>query len=34
VAPYVADLRELERRVGESNPALMAWLRSRDIVAG
>lgn len=33
VAPYVADLRELERRVGESNPALMAWLRSRDIVA-
>lgn len=27
VTPYVADLRELERRVGAANPQLMAWLR-------
>ena len=30
VAPYVADLRELEARIDESNPALMAWLRRPD----
>jgi N-acyl amino acid synthase of PEP-CTERM/exosortase system len=28
VAPYVADLRELETRLGEFNPGLLAWMRS------
>lgn len=28
VAPYVADLRELESRLAEFNPALLAWMRS------
>lgn len=28
VTPYMADLRELEIRVGKANPELMAWLRS------
>lgn len=27
VAPYLADLRELEALVGQSNPALLAWMR-------
>lgn len=27
VAPYVADLRDLERRLGECNPALLAWMQ-------
>ena len=27
VAPYLADLRELERRLDVSNPDLMAWFR-------
>jgi N-acyl amino acid synthase of PEP-CTERM/exosortase system len=27
VAPYVADLREFERRLGECNPALLAWMQ-------
>jgi N-acyl amino acid synthase of PEP-CTERM/exosortase system len=28
VAPYLADLRELEVRLGQSNPALLAWMQS------
>lgn len=28
VAPYVADLRELETRLAEFNPALLAWMRN------
>ena len=28
VAPYVADLRELEGRIGAKNPDLMDWLRA------
>lgn len=28
VAPYVADLRVLERQLAERNPALLAWMRS------
>ena len=28
VAPYMADLRELEDRVGQSNPALLAWMHN------
>ena len=31
VAPYVADLRELEARVGQSNPALLAWMQKPDV---
>lgn len=27
VTPYIADLRELEVRVGESNPELLDWMR-------
>jgi len=27
VTPYLADLRELEERVGATNPQLMAWFR-------
>ena len=27
VTPYIADLRELEIRVGAANPELMAWMR-------
>jgi N-acyl amino acid synthase of PEP-CTERM/exosortase system len=27
VTPYMADLRELEERVGAANPRLLAWLR-------
>lgn len=30
VAPYLADLRELEARVGASNPALLTWLNKSD----
>lgn len=30
VAPYLADLRELESRLGGSNPALMSWLCTLD----
>jgi N-acyl amino acid synthase of PEP-CTERM/exosortase system len=30
VAPYLADLRELETKVGEANPALLKWLRQTD----
>jgi len=29
VAPYLADLRELEDQVGASNPALLAWMQRR-----
>ena len=28
VAPYMADLRVLERQLGQQNPALLAWMRS------
>ncbi|MBP6559893.1 MAG: PEP-CTERM/exosortase system-associated acyltransferase, partial [Burkholderiaceae bacterium] len=28
VAPYVADLRVLETKLDQSNPALLAWMRS------
>lgn len=28
VAPYVADLRVLERQLDQRNPALLAWMRS------
>lgn len=28
VAPYVADLRVLERQLSQRNPALLAWMRS------
>jgi N-acyl amino acid synthase of PEP-CTERM/exosortase system len=28
VTPYVADLRELEQRLGASNPDLLAWFRA------
>ncbi|HWQ69388.1 MAG TPA: PEP-CTERM/exosortase system-associated acyltransferase [Patescibacteria group bacterium] len=27
VTPYIADLRELEARLGESNPELLEWMR-------
>jgi hypothetical protein len=27
VTPYIADLRELEVRVGKSNPELLEWMR-------
>lgn len=30
VAPYVADLRELEVRVGENEPDLLVWMRRGD----
>ncbi|MBE0548948.1 MAG: PEP-CTERM/exosortase system-associated acyltransferase [Rubrivivax sp.] len=30
VAPYLADLRELEDRVGTNDPALLEWLQRRD----
>lgn len=30
VAPYLADLRELEARVGKSNPALLAWMHHTE----
>lgn len=30
VALYLGDLRQLETQVGQSNPALMAWLRQGD----
>lgn len=30
VAPYLADLRELELRVGESEPELLAWMQQRE----
>ena len=29
VAPYLADLRELQARVGAVNPSLLQWLRQR-----
>lgn len=32
VAPYVADLRELERRLGQCNPALLAWMKNAPSV--
>jgi N-acyl amino acid synthase of PEP-CTERM/exosortase system len=32
VAPYIADLRELEDRVGASNPALLAWLQKPEVM--
>lgn len=28
VAPYLADLRELERKVGATNPQMLAWIQS------
>ncbi len=28
VTPYLADLRELERRLGESSPQMLAWFRT------
>jgi hypothetical protein len=27
VAPYLADLRATQTRVGETNPALLAWMQ-------
>lgn len=30
VAPYVADLRDLETRLEKSNPALLAWIQRPD----
>lgn len=33
VALYLGDLRQLEVQVGQSHPALMAWLRKPDIGA-
>ena len=30
VTPYVADLRVLEKRLGQSNPALLAWIQRPD----
>jgi len=27
VAPYIADLRALERRLGQSNPEMLAWMQ-------
>ena len=30
VAPYLGDLRQLEARVDQKNPALMDWLRRRE----
>jgi len=30
VAPYLADLRELEVQVGEHNPALLAWMQKSE----
>jgi N-acyl amino acid synthase of PEP-CTERM/exosortase system len=32
VAPYVADLREFERRIGQCNPALLAWMQREPTV--
>lgn len=31
VAPYVADLRELEARIGDCNPPLLAWMQGVDV---
>jgi hypothetical protein len=28
VAPYMADLRELEVKLGEARPDLLTWMRS------
>ena len=30
VAPYVADIRELEKRLEQSNPELLAWIQRPD----
>lgn len=30
VAPYVADIRELEKRLEKSNPELLAWIQRPD----
>jgi N-acyl amino acid synthase of PEP-CTERM/exosortase system len=30
VAPYLADLRELEAQVGENNPALLSWMQAPE----
>lgn len=30
VAPYLADLRVLETHLAQSNPQLLAWMRSSD----
>ena len=32
VAPYVADLREFERRIGQCNPALLDWMQRAPTV--
>lgn len=34
VAPYLADLRKMEARIGKSNPALMAWMKRPEAVNG
>ena len=34
VMPYVADLRELERRLAENNPALLDWFRAGRCLVG
>lgn len=31
VAPYMANLRDLEKRVGASNPQLLAWMQSSEL---
>jgi N-acyl amino acid synthase of PEP-CTERM/exosortase system len=30
VAPYLADLRETQARVGKNNPALLAWMQETN----
>lgn len=32
VAPYLADLRELERRLSETAPGLLAWMQAPDVL--
>lgn len=32
VAPYLADLRDLEIQIGQKNPPLLAWLRQGEAV--
>jgi hypothetical protein len=34
VALYLADLRNLEARVGERHPELLAWLQAPDVALG
>ena len=34
VAPYLADLRELEQRLAETAPGLLAWMQAPEVLNG